>query len=214
MTRGRNVFEKSEVKNKVTVCTNEIWREFSLPLKKHIRKKVSNDQDVEDILQDVFIKIHNNIAGLIDNTKIHAWLFKITRNAIIDYYRKKERIDLSELPDDLLNESEEDLSLNGEIASCLKTMIDSLPEKYKEAIILTEFHNLTQKELSQKMGLSLSGAKSRVQRGRSKLKEMLLECCNLEFDRLGNVIDYKHKNSDCKYCSEDIEEECKHSCLL
>ena len=90
--------------------------------------------------------------------------------------------------------------MNKEIAACLKTMIDSLPEKYKEVVILTEFNNMTQKELSEKIGLSLSGVKSRVQRGRKKLKTILLDCCNLEFDRLGNVIDYQHKSSECKYC--------------
>jgi RNA polymerase sigma-70 factor (ECF subfamily) len=101
----------------------------------------------------------------------------------VDYYRKKESVELVELPDDIANENEEELSYNGEIAACLKTMIDSLPEKYKEAVLLTEFKNHTQKELSEKMGLSLSGAKSRVQRGRKMLKDMLLGCCQLEFDR-------------------------------
>ena len=79
-------------------------------------------------------------------------------------------------------------------------MINSLPEKYKQALILTEFQNLTQKELAERMGLSVSGAKSRVQRARIKLKELLLGCCSLEFDHYGNVIDYEHKCSDCKFC--------------
>lgn len=184
----------------MTTCIDEIWQEFSLPLKRFISKRISSAQDVDDVLQDVFVKIHNNADSLMDDTKIHAWVYRITRNAIVDYYRKKEPIELVELPNDLASENEEDLSFNGEIASCLKTMIDSLPEKYKEAVILTEFHNLTQKELSEKMGLSLSGAKSRVQRSRQKLKEMLLGCCHLEFDRVGNVIDFKHKSSRCKYC--------------
>lgn len=184
----------------MSVCINEILKEFSIPLKRFISKRISNAQDIDDILQDVFIKIHNNSGSLKDETKIHAWVYRIARNAIVDYYRKKESVELVELPDDIANEIEEDLSYNGEIAACLKTMIEGLPEEYKQAIILAEFHNLTQKEISEKMGLSLSGAKSRVQRGRKKLKEMLLGCCQLEFDRMGNVIDYKHKNSECKYC--------------
>ena len=184
----------------MTVCINKIWEEFSLPLKVFIGKRISNAQDVDDVLQDIFLKIHNNADSIKDDTKIHAWVYRITRNAVIDYYRKKAAVEMVELPDDLINESAEDLSANSEIAACLKNMIDSLPEKYKEAVILTEFQNLTQKELSEKMGLSLSGAKSRVQRGRKKLKQMLLGCCHLEFDQLGNVIDYKHRSDDCKYC--------------
>jgi len=178
-----------------------IWEEFNLPLKNFIRKRIQHEQDIEDILQEVFSKIYNNMDSLKDSTKIHAWVYQITRNSIIDYYRKENRpMELSELINYLINEPEDDLSINEEIVSCLKVMINHLPEKYKQAIIYTEFQNLTQKELSEKMGLSLSGAKSRVQRARSMLKETLLGCCQLEFDRLGNIIDYKHKTRNCKFC--------------
>lgn len=87
-----------------------------------------------------------------------------------------------------------------EMADCFKTILNHLPEKYREAIVLTEFENLTQRDLAQRLGLSLSGAKSRVQRARAKLKEILLGCCQLEFDRLGNITDYKRKHPTCKYC--------------
>ena len=90
-----------------------------------------------------------------------------------------------------------------EVVACLKPMIDDLPEKYRQAIVLTEYENLTQKEMSQKLGLSLSGAKSRVQRAREKLKGTLLACCHFEFDRLGNILDYQVKDQTCRYCSED-----------
>ncbi|WP_236995024.1 RNA polymerase sigma factor SigZ [Heliomicrobium modesticaldum] len=185
----------------MSVCINHIWEKFSGPLKNFIRKRIPNEQDVDDVLQEVFLKIHANIENLSDDQKMYAWIYRITRNAIADYYRRIEKsVDLLESPEDLAIGHDEDINQNVEIAACLKSMIDSLPEKYKEAVLLTEFQNLTQKELSERMGLSLSGAKSRVQRGREKLKEMLLGCCHLEFDRLGNVIDYKHKSSGCKYC--------------
>jgi RNA polymerase sigma-70 factor (ECF subfamily) len=185
----------------MTVCVNHIWKEFSVPLKNFIKRRITNEADADDILQEVFIRIQNNIANLIDEDKIHAWVYKITRNVIVDYYRKGDKsLVFSEISEELVMEFDEDLTSNVEIAACLKTMIDSLPDKYRQALLLTEFENLTQKELSEKMGLSLSGAKSRVQRGRGKLKEMLLGCCQIEFDRLGNVIDYQHKSSECKYC--------------
>jgi len=79
-------------------------------------------------------------------------------------------------------------------------MIENLPDKYKEAILLTELNQLTHKELGESLGISLSGAKSRVQRARKMLKEMLTSCCSLEFDVMGNIIDYKHNMSKCKYC--------------
>lgn len=178
-----------------------IWEEFSKPLKSFIGRRVKDDQDVDDVLQNVFYKIHNNIRSIREADRIHAWVYRIARNAITDYYRtQKSQGHTIELSEDMISENEDDLTANEEIAQCLKQMIDHLPEKDKQAILLTEFQNLTQKELSERMGLSLSGAKSRVQRARSKLKEMLLGCCHLEFDRLGNVIEYKHKCSDCKFC--------------
>ncbi|PKM89434.1 MAG: RNA polymerase sigma factor SigZ [Firmicutes bacterium HGW-Firmicutes-12] len=184
------------------VCTNDIWEEFSLPLKKFIRNRVSNDQDVDDILQEVFLKIHNNVDSLMNENKINAWVFRITRNTIVDYYRTKASFEFVEMPDNLMIEDDEDLSFNSEMATCLKKMIDGLPEKYKEAVLLTEYQNLTIKEISEKTGLSISGAKSRVQRGKKILKRMLLGCCHLEFDRLGNIIEYTHRSSECPYCKE------------
>ncbi|MEW6182511.1 MAG: sigma-70 family RNA polymerase sigma factor [Bacillota bacterium] len=136
-----------------------------------------------------------------DEKKVSAWVYRITRNAIVDYYRRKEKTpELTQIPEPTVNVSLDELSVNAEISNCLPEMIGHLPEKYKQAIIFAEFHNLTQKELGEKVGLSLSGAKSRVQRAREKLKEMLLGCCDLEFDRLGNIIDYKHKSNACKFC--------------
>lgn len=138
-----------------------------------------------------------------ESDKIHAWVYTIARNAIIDFYRAQRfEKNNSELSEDIPDESE-DLDVpttSEEMAQCLKVMVKYLPEKYKEAIILTEFQNLTQKELSERLGLSVPGAKSRVQRARIKLKEMLLGCCHLEFDHQGNVIDYENKNNGCKFC--------------
>lgn len=180
---------------------NNIWDEFNVPLKSFIKKRIPNEADADDVLQEVFIKVQNNIGDLKDEHKIHAWIYKITKNVIIDYYRRRDRsIILSELPEELVVEPDENINFNVEIAACLKAMIESLPEKYRQAVLLTEFQHLTQKELSDRMGISLSGAKSRVQRGRRKLKQMVLGCCNLEFDQLGNIIDYQHRSKQCKYC--------------
>ncbi len=178
-----------------------LWDGLSVSLKDFIRKRISNEQDTEDILQEVFYKIHSKIDDLKDYDRIHAWIYKITRNTIVDYYRKKDKhIELTENIEDLASKLDEDISSNKEIAACLQAMIENLPEKYKQAITLTEFQNITQKELAAKLGISISAAKSRVQRGRLMLKETLLGCCHLEFDHRGNVIDYKHKSKNCKFC--------------
>jgi RNA polymerase sigma-70 factor, ECF subfamily len=80
-------------------------------------------------------------------------------------------------------------------------MVYALPDPYRDAIVLTEFDGLSQKELAGRLGISVSGAKSRVQRGRALLKRQLLDCCQFEFDR-GSVIDCNpRQNSTCPECA-------------
>jgi len=177
-----------------------LWEEFSIPLRKFISKRISNQQDTEDILQDVFLKSNSNIGNLKDKQKLNAWIYSIARNTIIDFYRNNNTTVVLELTEELMVETDEDFSMNEEISVCLKPMINHLPEKYKQAIILTEYKNITQKELNEQLGISVSGAKSRVQRGRKMLKDMILDCCSLEFDKNGNIIDYKYKTNGCKSC--------------
>lgn len=185
--------------------TSKIWEELRGPLKQFIARRVKNEHDAEDILQNVFFKIHNSIDNLKYESKLHAWVYRITRNAIMDYYNQRKV--MAELPEIPVEEAYEIETGTGnpvsEIASCLKSMVDHLPDKYRQAIIFTEFEGLTQKELGARLGLSPSGARSRVQRARKKLKEMLLECCHFEFDRLGNILDYRHKGNNCPYCKEN-----------
>lgn len=182
-------------------CINDVLEEFRTPLKGFISKRISNEQDAEEILQDVLIKIHTEIETLKNSERINAWIYQITRNTIIDFYRRNARVkQFIELSEHITDDWDESLNFNEEIAACLKSMINSLPEIYRQAIILTEYHNLSQKELSENLGLSISGAKSRVQRARKLLKKMLAGCCQLEFDARGNIIEFHHKSSECKYC--------------
>lgn len=177
--------------------TEEVWEEFSSVILVFIRRRVSNPSHIDDILQDVFIKIHRNIDTLGDRVKIRSWIFQITRNTIIDYYRKHKT--RTEDIDTLLLEDKESVfgidemavqTPAQEIAMGLKGMIETLPEKYAQALMLVEIEGLSQVELSQKLGISVSGAKSRVQRGRQLLKDSLMKCCHFEFDRFGTIIDF------------------------
>jgi RNA polymerase sigma-70 factor (ECF subfamily) len=181
----------------MVVTTEQVWENFNGPLKQFIRKRVDDEQNTEDILQDVFLKIHAHIDTLKDEQKLQSWMYQIARNAVSDHYR--ERSLTYELPDQELGkeEAEDDRDIIAELAPCIRAMIADLPPLYREALILTEYGGLSQKELGEKVGISFSGAKSRVQRAREKLKQMLLNCCHFEFDRLGSVIDYQPICSVC-----------------
>jgi RNA polymerase sigma-70 factor (ECF subfamily) len=178
----------------MAITTQQIWTDLSYGLKRFIARRIPNQADAEDILQDVFQKIHQNINTLQADSKLQAWVYQITRNAIIDYYRRQKI--MIELPETLA-ESPGEAETNELAACCLKPMIDSLPEKYRQALLLTEFEGLSQKGMAENLGLSFSGAKSRVQRARQQIKEKLLACCHFEFDRLGQVVDYKARGSKC-----------------
>jgi RNA polymerase sigma-70 factor (ECF subfamily) len=178
------------------ITTENVWQEFNAKLKQFIIKRVHDEQSAEDILQDVFVKIHTHIDMLRDGHKLQSWIYQITRNAVYDYYRDQritagipETLDLPEESDE--NDVERMLALS------LREMVDCLPDVYRQALILTEYEGLTQRELARRLGISFSGAKSRVQRARGKLREMLLECCHLEFDRRGRIIDYYPKCACC-----------------
>lgn len=179
------------------LTTENVWDTFNLRLKQFILKRVPDGQSAEDILQDVFLKIHMHIRTLKDEEKFQGWMYQIARNAIYDYYRQKFETtsDIPEMPyipEDMLDED-----VVQELAPCIREMINQLPPHYKQAIILTEYEGLTQRELAERLDLSFSGAKSRVQRAREKLKMMLLDCCHFQFDRLGKVIDYQSRRDCC-----------------
>jgi RNA polymerase sigma-70 factor (ECF subfamily) len=168
--------------------TEILWEKFHNQLRSYILSRISDHVFVDDILQEVFIKIHSNIDGLNDETKIRSWVFQITRNTIIDYYRKQKGITVDIDTIQIADEIEEE-SPARDIAAGLKKMIDDLPEIYAQALLLVEFEGLTQSELAQKLGISISGAKSRVQRARRMLKDSLMRCCHFQFDKYGTIIE-------------------------
>jgi RNA polymerase sigma-70 factor (ECF subfamily) len=147
-------------------------------------------------LQDVFLNIHTRIDTLHQQDRVSAWIYQIARNAIADYHRARRPIsDLSEAlvaPDDMPAED-----AVRELLPCVTAMVDALPEAYRKALRLTEYDGLSQKELSEHLGISFSGAKSRVQRARAKIKQQLLDCCHFELDHAGRIIDYQPRCACC-----------------
>jgi len=179
-----------------------LWDIYCCRLRTFIRSRVSNDADADDILQEVFLRVHRHLCCSPDWERPEAWFYQIARNLIIDYYRQRP---WNELPDDLPLPDENgspaaELDSEPQLALSLRETLDALPEPYRQALILTEYEGLNQKELAEKLGLSLSGAKSRVQRARQKLRDLLLECCHFELDRRGRVIDYYPR---CCCCSAE-----------
>jgi len=179
--------------------SEKAWREYHLRLKAFIKSRISDEMAAEDTLQTVFLKLHTGLASLKDKTKLQSWLYQIARNAIADYYRSQKPT--VEIPEWLtLPGLAADEKVKQELSECLRPMIQLLPENYREAIILSELKGYTQREVAHLQGLSLSGVKSRIQRGRALLKKMLADCCRLEFDHNGRLCDYERKGKTCDVC--------------
>ncbi|MDP6778409.1 MAG: RNA polymerase sigma factor SigZ [Candidatus Latescibacteria bacterium] len=179
--------------------TESIWRQHHARLHSFIQSRVGDPSVADDILQDVFLRIHSRIDSLKESGKIQSWIYQIARNAIIDHYRAHRRME--ELPETLVApETEDDGDAWREIGGCLRPMVESLPEPYRQAVIMSELVGMTQKEVAEEQGISFSGAKSRVQRGRKMVKDMLLQCCRFEFDNRGTITDYESKREGCGKC--------------
>ena len=174
----------------------QIWKDFSVELKAFIVKRTNNSSCSDDILQNVFIKIHDNIDKVGQSKNMRQYLYAMVKNSINDHYRKNKyhltSYEIPELSDP--ENTDKDIDLTELIAvSCIQPFIKTLDPKYQEALQLSEIENIPQTELAKKLNISYSGAKSRVQRGREKLKEQLLDCCHFEADAYGNLIEVKRK---------------------
>ena len=180
--------------------SESVWQEYQARLRAFIKGRVADASAADDILQEVFLKMHAGLASLRDESKLRSWLYRIARNAIVDHYRA--RTPTVALPEWLTHpEADPGDQVPQELSACLQPMIQLLPETYREAVILSELQGLTQKEVGRRQGLSLPGAKSRIQRGRALLREMLTDCCRFEFDRRGRVCAYEQKEGkSCGAC--------------
>ena len=185
-------------------ATYQIWVELKTNLHGFIVRRARNEADADDILQDVFVKIHTNVGRLRETTKLHSWVYQITRNAIIDYYRaRRPDVSLDESPDafDILDEESPEADAGREeIMRCLNPMVARLQTDYRKALVMADVQGVTQAQIADDLNLSVSGAKSRVQRARGKMKAMLLNCCQLEFDRLGRAVTMDSKNCGSSSC--------------
>lgn len=173
-----------------TKTSEQLWLDYHAGLLNFISHRVGNRDLAEDLLQDVFVKIHSRLDTLADDERLQGWLYRIAQNSIIDHYRTGKPHE--PLPDDLAETlpqqpTDDDQAWN-ELADCLRPMIEWLPESYRDAVQLSELDGMPLKEVAERLNLSLSGAKSRVQRGRAKLKEVLLDCCQLELDCRGKPV--------------------------
>ncbi len=184
--------------------TEVVWQHVQQRLRGFIARRVRAG-DVDDVLQEVLLRMHRNLPHVKQHERLDAWMFQITRNVIIDLHRR--RIATPEIPAALPEGTTDVASADGfrdadhgreaeELSACLRPMIAALPRVYRHAIRMTDIEGLTQKEAASRAGVSFSGMKSRVQRARERLRVMLEECCRVELDRRGGIVAYEQRGID------------------
>ncbi len=179
-----------------------IYNEFHRELLGYVRSKIRSKEDAEDVVQNVFIKIAANVDKLDGKEKLKNWIYTVTRNAVIDFYRanaRKGRVAVvGEIPDDVFDEA--DIDPTKGLDQCMHTMIALLPVAYRDILIDAEIKGIRQKELAARYGMAYASMRSRVQRGRERLKQIFYNCCHIETDRMGNVMEMRGKDGACEGC--------------
>ena len=159
----------------------------------YIKKRVRNQEDAEDLTQDVFLKLSKSNNKGVNNIK--SWVYTIAKNTITDYYRKKQ-IKTNSIEDDIFFDNDSNEDARKELEKCLNSFINQLPEQYKELIVLSELKEIPQKEIAEQLNMNYVTVRSKIQRGRKKLKELFKDCCVILQDGKGNIIDFEYK-TDC-----------------
>jgi RNA polymerase sigma-70 factor (ECF subfamily) len=180
------------------------WEELHKRLLAYIDRRVGNRDDAKDVLQDVFVRIQANATKLAGVDSVTGWVYHITRNAIADHHRARARVERATAATaDADAASDIECKASMELARCITPLVERLPEPYRQAVARTDLEGASQQQVASEAGISLSGMKSRVQRGRVKLKEALLECCSVELDSRRSVVGFTPNdppdgNCDCQ----------------
>jgi RNA polymerase sigma-70 factor (ECF subfamily) len=167
------------------------WREVEARLRPYVARRVPSPADVDDVLQETFVRMHRGLAALADGERFGAWVYRVASNAILDHLRSRARHPLRageiEPGQGAAAPADTAENLEAELSECVALFVARLPSPYREAITLTELEGLTQKDAAEMLGVSVSGMKSRVQRGRERIRRMFEECCEMTVDCRGHV---------------------------
>jgi RNA polymerase sigma-70 factor, ECF subfamily len=143
----------------------------------------------------VLLRVFRGTGGLRDGDRFGSWLATMVKNAVADQLRARQRHPLAATDDGRTAEvaaaapdEADDTARTGLIAA-LRPFVERLPASYREVITLSELDDVPHAEIARRLSISVSGVKSRVQRGRQQLHSMLNDCCQISLDARGGVVD-------------------------
>ena len=179
------------------MTTQQVWTQYSDDLKKFIISKVKDITIADDILQDVFIKIHTKLHTLKDITKLKSWCFTVARNSILDYFKSANKtFEYANFE----SETVIDENVHTE-KDCLRGILQNLPKKYRDPIFLSDIKGLKQQDIANQLKQSLPTTKSQIQRARKLIAQGFMDCCGYVLNDQGNLVGEIKEKDDCKVCN-------------
>lgn len=168
------------------------WKELERKLRPYLARRAASPADIDDLLQDIFVRLHRSLPSLQDEERFGSWVYRVANSVIVDRARERARSPravAADVGDVSVPVDAGDEQLQRDLTQCVAVFVSQLPSPYREAIALTELEGMTQKATAEMLGISLSGLKSRVQRGREKIRVMFDECCRISVDCRGHVVE-------------------------
>lgn len=176
------------------------WRSVSQQLHAFVRRRVRDADLAADLVQETLLRAQRH-RGSAPQDHLEAWLYRIARNLVIDHYRKTQAqrsVSLIAVP----AHEVEDTSALTQVGGCVQPMLARLSDNERQALEQTDLGDKTQAEFARAVGLSLAGAKSRVQRARAQLGVAIQRCCTPEVDATGTMIDHGCNCQPPHYCRD------------
>lgn len=173
------------------------WAALREELVGFVRRRVESREAAEDIVQDVLTSLQQVGTRGVGNPR--AWLYRAARNATVDHYRRRRTtVPLENVENwiDDAHEEDRDAAMR-ELAACLRPLVAGLPEKYRNAVTAVDLEGRTHTTVAAETGISVSGMKSRVQRGRARLGDILVACCAVGVEEDGSIAGDFHCSQGC-----------------
>jgi len=178
------------------------WSEVAAKLRPFVARRVSA-AEIDDVMQDIFVRLQRGLPALRDEERVTSWLFQVARSSVAEYVRTRARHPLPDghQPEEPAAEADaDDREAMRSLARCVTLFVAALPSPYREAVTLVELEGLTTREAADMAGISVSGMKSRVQRGREQLRRMFDQCCEIALDARGKVTEFTPRAPRCRPC--------------
>lgn len=167
------------------IVFEDVAEELSEPLRRYLQRLVGNPATADDLLQDTLLKIARALPTFEGRSSVKTWAFTIATRVATDHFRRPQNraqmVDIDETSPVDHAETEQKLVID-EMSSCVREVIDTLPEDYRTAVVLHDLEGQTAAKVAEIVGCSLATAKIRIHRGRRRLQQALNNECSFYRD--------------------------------